>query len=315
MDVPACSWSTGHVDANQCPYQSEVPGVASGKIVSLYSQLRDRNRCNHNAYANVGVNGARMASSSGLVDAIKSIDRMASSSGLVDAIKSIDRMASSSGLVDAIKSIDRENDAPVTLWLSLIGNDVCKSDTNYTPVDEFYNDAVATLTRLDQMLPKGSVVVSLALFNGEILYDTTHAQTHPLGTTYSSVYDWMICLQVTPCYGWLNSNADIRKQTSAHANMLNEQYVKIQAQSKTLFKNIDYLYFAAPYDEIFGDYVKAGYRGIDLIERVDGFHPSQAGNAAFAISFWKWLAESHPEAIGQVNPHNAEIDALFFSNK
>ena len=283
MDVPACSWSTGHVDANQCPYQSEVPGVASGKIVSLYSQLRDRNRCNHNAYANVGVNGARMTSSS--------------------------------GLVDAIKSIDRENDAPVTLWLSLIGNDVCKSDTNYTSVDEFYNDAVATLTRLDQMLPKGSVVVSLALFNGEILYDTTHAQTHPLGTTYSSVYDWMICLQVTPCYGWLNSNADIRKQTSAHANMLNVQYVKIQAQSKTLFKNIDYLYFAAPYDEIFGGYVKAGYKGIDLIERVDGFHPSQAGNAAFAISFWKWLAESHPEAIGQVNPHNAEIDALFFSNK
>jgi acyloxyacyl hydrolase len=224
-------------------------------------------------------------------------------------------MTSSSGLVDAIKSIDRENDAPVTLWLSLIGNDVCKSDTNYTPVDEFYSDAVATLTRLDQMLPKGSVVVSLALFNGEILYDTTHAQTHPLGTTYAAVYDWMICLQVTPCYGWLNSNADIRRQTSAHANKLNEQYVKIQAQSKTLFKNIDYLYFAAPYDEIFGGYVKSGFKGIDLIERVDGFHPSQAGNAAFAVSFWKWLAESHPEAIGQVNPHNAEIDALFFANK
>ena len=109
MDVPACSWSTGHADAQNCPYQDEVPGLAQGQITSLYTQLRARNRCNNNAFTNIGVNGARMTSAMGLVDAVK---------------------------------IDREHDAPVTLWLSLIGNDVCKSDTNYTPIDEFYNDAV-----------------------------------------------------------------------------------------------------------------------------------------------------------------------------
>lgn len=46
LDFPMCSWGTGHVDAEQCPFQSPVPGTSG--IVSLYSQLRERNRCNHN---------------------------------------------------------------------------------------------------------------------------------------------------------------------------------------------------------------------------------------------------------------------------
>ena len=280
MDAPACSWSTGHVDGQSCPFQETVPGVAEGEVVSLYTRLRDRNRCNHNAYTNIGVNGARMTSSSGLVDAVK---------------------------------IDKAKDHPVTLWLSLIGNDVCKSDTNYTPLDEFYNDAVKTLQRLDGMLPPGSTVISLALFNGELLYDTMRNQQHPIGTTYKTLYDWLNCLQVSPCFGWLNSDGAIRRQTTEYANKLNDQYRKIQAQSKTLFKNIDYFFYDADYNVLFGSYLKAGYPGTNLIEKVDGFHPSQAGNAAFAITFFKYLEDNHPSAIGGVNPHNAEIDAMFFA--
>ena len=283
MDATKCSWSTGHaLNTQSCPFQEPVPGVAEGEVVSLYTQLRARNRCNHNAYTNIGVNGARMTSASGLVDAVK---------------------------------IDKDKDHPVTLWLSLIGNDVCKSDTNYTPLDEFYNDAIATLTRLDGMLPAGSTVISLALFNGELLYDTMHAQQHPIGTSYSTMYDWLNCLQVSPCFGWLNSDGAIRRQTTEWANKLNDQYRKIQAQSKTLFKNIDYVFYDADYNNLFGSYVKAGLPGTNLIEKVDGFHPSQAGNAAFAITFFQWLQENHPNAVGAVNPHNAEIDALFFPNK
>lgn len=282
MDFPACSWSTGHsTDASKCPYQDTVPGLAQGQITSLYSQMRSRNRCNTNSFTNVGVNGARMTSSSGLVDALV---------------------------------IDPKNDSPVLLWLSLLGNDICKSDTSYTPEDVFYTDAVATLQRLDAMLPAGSTVVSPSLFDGELLYDTMNSLTHPLGTSYKLVYDWMNCLQVSPCFGWLNSNADIRRQSTEHAKKLNDQYRKIAAQSSTLFKNISYLFYAADYQKLFADYGKSGLPVANLIEKVDGFHPSQAGNAAMAIEFFGWLEREHPEAIGAVNPFNAQLDEQFFAS-
>jgi acyloxyacyl hydrolase len=60
------------------------------------------------------------------------------------------------------------------------------------------------------------------------------------------------------------------------------------------------------------EYQKSGEPLSNLIEPTDGFHPSQAGNALFASSFYTWLEENHPEALGAVNPHNAEIDKLFF---
>ncbi len=63
------------------------------------------------------------------------------------------------------------------------------------------------------------------------------------------------------------------------------------------------------------DYQDAGYALVDLIEKSDGFHPSQAGNALFATQFFAWLEAEHPEALGPVNPFNAEIDQMFFSNQ
>ena len=61
------------------------------------------------------------------------------------------------------------------------------------------------------------------------------------------------------------------------------------------------------------DYAKAGNPLTNLIEPADGFHPSQAGNALFAQKFYEFLDTNYPEALGPVNPFNAEIDAKFFS--
>ena len=63
------------------------------------------------------------------------------------------------------------------------------------------------------------------------------------------------------------------------------------------------------------EYADAGYDLKDLIEPSDGFHPSQAGNALFAQSFFKWIEDNHPDALGPINPHNDEIDRIFFSAK
>jgi hypothetical protein len=46
LDFPMCSWGTGHVTPEECPFQTPVPGVSG--VVSLYTQMRNRNRCNHN---------------------------------------------------------------------------------------------------------------------------------------------------------------------------------------------------------------------------------------------------------------------------
>lgn len=46
LDFPMCSWGTGHVTPEECPIQTPVPGVTG--VTSLYTQLRQRNRCNHN---------------------------------------------------------------------------------------------------------------------------------------------------------------------------------------------------------------------------------------------------------------------------
>jgi hypothetical protein len=62
------------------------------------------------------------------------------------------------------------------------------------------------------------------------------------------------------------------------------------------------------------EYSQEGGNLADLIEASDGFHPSQAGNALFAQKFFEYLEANYPETLGPVNPLNAEIDALFFSN-
>lgn len=66
---------------------------------------------------------------------------------------------------------------------------------------------------------------------------------------------------------------------------------------------------------VYLDYARSGNDLTNLIEPVDGFHPSQAGNALFAQKFFDWLETEHPEAIGPINPYNAEIDNLFFNGK
>lgn len=286
LDYPMCSWGTAHVDnPEKCPFQDSVPGLPDGQIVSLYTQLRDRNRCMNQDFQNVGVNGARITSSSGLVDAM---------------------------------ARNQESDAPALVWLTLLGNDVCNGHPgtgHMTTPEDFYDKAMETLTRLDTLLPRGSTVVSTALFDGELLYKTMENQQHPVGNTYPQFYDYLNCMQESPCYGWLNSNATMRAETTQRAHELDAVYRNIYDNERSQFKNFEYVYFQPDWQGMFDAYAKE--KGVEnlpnLIEKSDGFHPSQAANALFAIEFFSFFEKNHPEALGSVNPHNAEIDALFFS--
>jgi hypothetical protein len=285
FDFPQCSWGTGHVTPEECPYQDDVPGANPRPgVQSLYTMMRERNRCNHNDFQNIGVNGARMSSSMGLVES----------------------MAREATL-----------DHPVLLWLTMLGNDVCNGHRGFahmsTP-ESFYTNAMASYNRLDELLPPGSYVIATDLFDGELLYDTMHAAQHPIGTTYDGFYDFMNCLEINPCWGWLNSDEVVRKNTTAIAHSLNAQYVTIEAEQD--FKNFKLIHFSPPWVEMFQAYAASGVGPTtNLIEKGDGFHPSQAANNIFATTFFEWLEKEHPEALGPVNPHNADIDAMFFADR
>ena len=154
-------------------------------------------------------------------------------------------------LVEAMAR-DQQNDKPLLVWLALIGNDVCNGHPGFdhmTTPDDFYNHAMETLTALDAVVPAGSHVVSLALFDGEMLYATMHKQMHPIGTSYEGVYDFMNCLEENPCWGWLNSNATVRRETTQWSNSLNRVYQNISAHQD--FQNFKFIYYGPKWLELF----------------------------------------------------------------
>jgi hypothetical protein len=117
IDVPHCSWGTGHSTLEQCPHQMPIPNL-DDQILSIYTQLRNRNRCNHNDYQNIGVNGARVTSSDKLVSAM---------------------------------ARQQTVDKPALVWFALIGNDVCNGHPGFdhmTTPDEFYESAMASFNRV-----------------------------------------------------------------------------------------------------------------------------------------------------------------------
>jgi acyloxyacyl hydrolase len=159
------------------------------------------------------------------------------------------------------------------VWFSLIGNDVCNGHPGFdhmTKPEDFYTHAVESLRAIDAKVVKGSHVVALALFDGELLYDIMskhqvrillyhHVFTclilvvlnhqHPVGSRYSDIYDFMNCLEENPCWGWLNTNQTVRRQTTQWSNDLNQVYRNISATIK--FENFDFIFYSPNWVKLF----------------------------------------------------------------
>ncbi len=94
----------------------------------------------------------------------------------------------------------------------MVGNDVCSSrPTPRNTPEQYKKNFKQTVLDLDQKLPKGSKIVTVGLVDGRILYESMHDRIHPLGSTnkdvpYSAMYDFLNCLEISPCMGWMNSN-------------------------------------------------------------------------------------------------------------
>ncbi|CAH1270439.1 AOAH [Branchiostoma lanceolatum] len=279
IDWPELSAATGHMN-------NTFGEVIKGPVDSIYMRLRERNRCNHRDYQNIGVNGGRSGSMNSTI--VRSLVR------------------------------NRMSDYPALVNIEVVGNDVCNGhpDTlsHMTKPDEFRKNMLDTLQYLDGVLPAGSHVWLTGLANGSLLYDNVHDRIYPLGSlrndiTYTDFYSYMNCLEISPCAGWLTDNSTLRYLTTKRAFELSDVLKNITATSE--YKNFDLVYLDIGIDEVIAEWEANGGEGWQLIEPVDGFHINQQANALAAAHFWKQLEKEYPDLMGKVNPNNDRIKELF----
>lgn len=246
---------------------------------SLYKSVLELNRCIHRDYQSLCVNGAR--------------------SGAITKI--LETMSRNTTL-----------DHPALVFFELIGNDVCSPHDTFstmTTVPQFRANIMTALRQLDKQLPPRSHVVTIGLADGEVLWQWLHNRTHPIGVPYVQVYDFLNCLGISPCWGWMNSNATVRNLTQIHANALSAVYADIIANET--FQNFDVITMPFPLKEIEAEAKKYGIANWQLIEPIDGFHPNGYANAFGARWMWKTLQSNFPSFVPPANPNNARIVQLF----
>ena len=223
-------------------------------------------------------------------------------------------------MLDIMKSLGRDpqNDVPLLVIYSLVGNDVCNGhpDTldHMTTVEEMRANVLGALTYLDTVLPKGSHVLTIGFTHGSFMYDVMHDRIHPLGRigkslTYSQMYDYLSCLQISSCNGWLTSNATLRALTTQRAVDLS---AAVRNASFTYQpRNYDIAYLDFPFDAVIDEWVAQGGQPWQIVESVDGFHINQYGHALVSDVLWAWLQKEKPQWLPPVNPHNADIERVF----
>ena len=280
FDWPMLSYSTGYRNT------TAWPNSISGPVTSIYLKLREINRCNHRDYQNIAVNGAR-------------------SSSMADHI---------------VQSFSRhgKEDNPVFIIFNLVGNDVCSghhSMSSMTTPQEFYQNNLKTFKYVDSIVAPGSVLIALGLADGRILYEALEDRVHPIGSwkgdvKYPQFYDYLNCLQVSPCFGWMNSNATWRNRTTERAMELNSALKDLVANATfTNFKTVHY--FDVPIEKAIEWWEEHGGQRWEMIEPVDGFHPNQLAHNISAFLLWDMIQQEVPSAVPRTNSFNSQIFKIF----
>lgn len=243
---------------------------------SVYSRLRKRNRCNHRDFQNLAVNGAK-------------------SKSLLEQVGNFSH---------------RKSDKPTLAFVAYIGNDICKKKlSDMTTPQKYRASIIEGLKALDKKMAPGSKVVITGLVDGRILWDTMNNRMHPLGMTYSAFYDMLWDMKANPCRTWLTSDASMRNKASARATELSGVAEEI-ALTQT-FNNFEIVYIDLPMAQAVEEWKKEGKDVAELIEVVDGFHPSLTAHRVLSRLIWEKLEKNYPGFLGEVNPHNAYIKKAF----
>ncbi|NXV32651.1 AOAH hydrolase, partial [Rissa tridactyla] len=271
------------------PQFSEITGFLNSTIGgwtdSLYLRLRQRNRCNHRDLQNISQNGM---------------------------------VFNFFFFKPYYLARNQLLDYPAIVIYATIGNDVCNGNrdtlSHMTTPKEMLSNVMQALRYLDTRLPNGSHVILTGLVDGRFLWDNLHDRYHPLGqlnrdVTYSQLYSFLNCLQVSPCSGWLTPNETLRNLTSERALQLSNVLKEIATSEK--FANFDIFYMDFPLRQTAEEWRKMGGQPWQLIEPVDGFHPSQIAAALGTSITWRKALHEWPHVLGKENPFNHQIEAIF----
>ena len=263
------------------PQISFGTGQNETKIHSVYAQLRRRNLCNHRQYQNVGYNGGRMN----------------------------DLSAQIRGL--SLNS----NSKPFIGIVNYIGNDLCKASAEMITTDaDYLMQLKRGLDELEAISPPGSKLLIMGLVDGRILWKEMADRRHPGfvdGVPYANVYRFLDCTNANPCRTWLTVNATLREFTSRRGDELSRVAERFVMENHGNYKNIEIAFIRFPLDAAIEELRRRGRSPHELIEPVDGFHPSLYGHTVFGELIWKHILEKHPTWLGPVNPNNADIQRLF----
>ena len=151
---------------------------------------------------------------------------------------------------------DRIRDQPVVVTYALVGNDVCNgyvedSVAHMTTPEQMKTNVLKTLHYLDSILPNDSHVMLMGLADARFLYELLHKRLHPFGVfrkdiTYPGFYDYLNCLKISPCSGWMTTNTTLRNLTAERARALSQSLSQVATDYKTKFKNFDINYIDCP---------------------------------------------------------------------
>jgi len=103
----------------------------------------------------------------------------------------------------------------------------------------------------------------------------------------------------------MTPNATLRDFTSNRAFELSQVAKKIVETES--YNNFDMVYYDYDIEAAMDLHVSRGGEKWQVIEVVDGFHPSTTAMSLTAEIFWKYLMEDKPEIFGERNPFNEQI--------
>ena len=136
---------------------------------------------------------------------------------------------------------------------------------------------------------------------------------HPLSTERMLLI-WHFMTVLIVCtfhygFGWMNTFTTWRNRTAVRARELSNT-LKVVVTNNT-FTNIKVHYFDFPMDIVIDRWLAEGDKPWQLIQPVDGLHPSQEAVALFTDVLWKLLKKKAPDFIPPVNPNNEKIIKRF----
>ncbi|KAJ3425942.1 acyloxyacyl hydrolase [Anaeramoeba flamelloides] len=273
-DWPQKSWATG--------FDLTPNDMCEGDVNSIYLKMLERNQCNHRNYVNIAVNGM-------------------SSAGVYDLLKS-----------SLIESIQKES-YPVFGILQLFGDDICIADniTQLPTPQQFRENMVKALHKLDSLVAPGSVFFLMSLLDGTRPYNVLHDKIHPIGhgVTYADFYEYMKCTQISFCSLFLTTNITEMLYAEKLALKYTQQLKDITETEK--FVNFDAKFLETPQKELDELFIANGWDLTLIYEPVGGFHPTQLSNYWMAELIWKRIVTLYPEFVPPINPHNKEIIQKF----